>query len=595
LWLGLKPGNVVCAFWFLFRAAASSSGIRSAFGAEHRRAGAMISSFAMPLIGAEAVAASALALLSTAITSAYLADWLGLAIRPLPILMLSVGAAAAMAVWLRRHAVRDSPSLAAFGGCVGAIFTWLLWRARPDFLPTGSGPDLAHHLSLLEYIQRHWRLPHDVALYEYLGEMVDYTPGSHLLAVLAGAWFRSDALHAVFPAVAATVALKAGLVFLITRRLLPDQVPRVPFALIAVVLLFLAPVHFIGSFTDQSYLAQVVSELFAVAMWWALVVWDERPSTIPAAVFAIAGVATFLSWPVWVGPVMVLLAVLALLHREIPLLTRLQHLVIAAVPIGCVAAIHGSRHTGGFRMAGTGGFAIWPTPALLGWWFIALAAAGFVFCLANRRARAVPLLAAAIALQAAALYTTAQSSGAAAPYLALKMFYIAVYPLTIGAAVMVAGVWRLVAHLIRLPNARAARLAWVVAAIVAIAAARPLAAAPRPRPVVTQATLEAATWARSKMPPECIDYLTVDLYTAYWLHLAVFNQPRATGRALNDDTFDTRKSLERWILSSGLPLGVTDDFNALPRDIRTNVDVLQRFGPAAVVKRRGPSACGAVR
>ena len=66
---------------------------------------------------------------------------------------------------------------------------------------------------------------------------------------------------------------------------------------------------------------------------------------------------------------------------------------------------------------------------------------------------------------------------------------------------------------------------------------------------------------------------------------------RASGRALNDDTLDTRKSLERWILPNGLPLGVTDDFEALPRDIRTNVDVLRQFGPAAVVKRRGPSAC----
>jgi hypothetical protein len=551
----------------------------------------MISSFAMPLIGAEAVAASALAFLATAITSAYLADWIGLAIRALPILVLSAAAAAATSVWLRRQSVRDSPSLAAFCGCVAATFGWLLWRARPDFLPTGSGPDLAHHLSLLEYIQRHWRLPHDPALYAYLGEMVDYTPGSHLLAVLTGAWFGSDALHLVFPAVAATVALKAGLVFLIARRLLPDGLPRLPFAVIAVVLLFLARVHFIGSFTDQSYLAQVVSELFAVAMWWALVVWDGRPSPVPAALFALAGVATFLSWPVWVGPVMVVLAALALLHDEVPLPARLQHLLIATIPIGCVAAIHGSRHTGGFRMAGTGGFAIWPTPALLGWWFIGLAAAGFLFCVATRRARAVPLLTVAIGIQAAALYSTAQSSGAAAPYLALKMFYLAIYPLMIGAAVMIAGLWRIVAGAVRLPEGRAAGLAWVVAAIVAVAVARPLAAAPRPRPVVTQGVLEAAEWARSKMPPECIDYLTVDLYTAYWLHLAVFNQPRASGRALNDDTFDTRKSLERWILSNGLPLGVTDDFDALPRDIRTNVDVLQRFGPAAVVKRRGPSAC----
>ena len=289
---------------------------------------------------------------------------------------------------------------------------------------------------------------------------------------------------------------------------------------------------------------------------------------------------------------MVVLGALALLHGELPLLTRLQHLVDRSGPDRRCRrdprlAPHRRIPDGGNRRLRDLADAV----PLLGWWFIGLAAAGFLFCLATRRARAVPLLAGAIALQAAALFCTARSSGAAAPYLSLKMFYLAVYPLMIGAAVMIAGVWHIAARTLRLPDQRSSRLAWALAAIVAIAVARPLAAMPRPRPVVTQPVLDAATWAQSKMPPACIDYLTVDLYTAYWLHLAVFTQPRASGRAMNDDTFDTRKSLERWILPTGLPLGVTDDFEALPRDIRTNVDVLQRFGPAAVVKRRGPSAC----
>jgi uncharacterized membrane protein len=74
------------------------------------------------------------------------------------------------------------------------------------------------------------------------------------------------------------VALKTGFVFLITVRLLPRQVPRIPFALIAVALLFLPYVYFIGSFTEQSYLAQVLAELFAIAMWWAVVAWDDQPA-----------------------------------------------------------------------------------------------------------------------------------------------------------------------------------------------------------------------------------------------------------------------------------------------------------------------------
>ena len=147
----------------------------------------MISSFAMPLIGAEAVAASALAFLAASVVFAYLADSIGLTILPPAILALAIAAAAATGYAIRRQVSRATPSLAAFVACVLGTFGWLLWRARPDFLPTGSGPDLAHHLSLLEYIERHWRLPHDPALGAVMGEMVDYTPGLHLVAALAGA------------------------------------------------------------------------------------------------------------------------------------------------------------------------------------------------------------------------------------------------------------------------------------------------------------------------------------------------------------------------------------------------------------------------
>jgi hypothetical protein len=398
------------------------------------------------------VAAALVALLASAITFAYLADAVGLQIAPFPILILSLAVAAIAFAALRRQAARDGAALCGFSVSVLGTFAWFLWLARPDFLPTGSGPDLAHHLSLLEYIQRHWRLVHDVALSEYLGEMVDYTPGSHLLAVLTGAWVRSDALHAVYPTVAATVALKAGLVFLIALRLLPRDVPRVAGATLAVILLFLARVHFVGSFTEQSYLAQVVSELFAVAMWWALIVWDEHPSPGPMAFFALWGVAAFLSWPVWIGPLLVVLAALALLHGELPLVKRLQQLAIRGSPIALIAAIHGSRHVGGFRMAGTGGFAIWPTPGLLGWWFIGLAAAGLLYCVAARQARTLTLLLASTAVQAAALFGTAHSSGAAAPYLSLKMFYLAVYPLMVGAALMIASGMHAVSRTLRLPG-----------------------------------------------------------------------------------------------------------------------------------------------
>jgi hypothetical protein len=263
---------------------------------------------------------------------------------------------------------------------------------------------------------------------------------------------------------------------------------------------------------------------------------------------------------------------------------------IATVPIALVSLMHGIRHRNGFLMVGTGGVAMWPTPAQLGWTFITLSAAAVLFSATQRRARTATLLVAAIALQAMALVVTARHAGAAAPYLALKMFYLAIYPLTVAIALTAAAVWRAVPGVAR-GSRRADLLAWTLVGIVAIAVARPLAQRPRVRPVVTQPAFLAAQWTRAHMSSDCVDYLVSDGYTAYWLHLAVFGNPRAAGRALDDDTFVARKGLGRWILPNGLPFAITDDFNGLPRDIRTSVDVLERFGPAAVVKRRGPSSC----
>src|SRR2546426_614955 len=128
-----------------------------------------------------------------------------LAIAAVAILVVSLSASAATFGWLWRRAARDVPALAAFFAIVAAVLAWLLWLAGRDLLPPGTGPDLTHHLLLIGYIEQHWRLPHDPQLGTYLGEMVDYTPGMHLLAALAGAWTRTDRLHAVYPLVAFTV------------------------------------------------------------------------------------------------------------------------------------------------------------------------------------------------------------------------------------------------------------------------------------------------------------------------------------------------------------------------------------------------------
>src|SRR4051812_14036552 len=100
----------------------------------------------MPLIGVEAGAASAITAIVSAIVAAYAGDALGFRLAPFIVLGVSFAAAAAVFLRLRREAVSDGASLSVFAAIVLGTFAWLLWRARPDFLPTGTGSDLTHHL-----------------------------------------------------------------------------------------------------------------------------------------------------------------------------------------------------------------------------------------------------------------------------------------------------------------------------------------------------------------------------------------------------------------------------------------------------------------
>lgn len=556
---------------------------------------------------AEALAASAVSLLASAILSAYLTDWIGLTIAPLAILAVSLTASAAVFGSIWRRSTRDPATLGAFLAIVAAVLAWLLWLAGRDLLPPGTGPDLTHHLLLIGYIEQHWRLPHDPQLGPYLGEMVDYTAGTHVLAALAGAWTRTDGLHTVYPLVAFTVALKSGIVFLIARRLVSgDASSRTPFAAISVLLLLLPRAYFIGSFAQNSFLAQVVSECFVIATWWAVIVWDEQPRPMPAALFALFGAATFLTWPVWIGPPLVVLAICVVFRRDLPFLDRAKQFGLAVAPVCAAVALHSAGRTRSFGIVAVAGFVLRPAPAVFGWAFLLVCGGGVSVGFFNRRTRTIPLLLGAIALQAEALAVFAHSRGTAAPYMALKMVYLAIYPLAVAGAVGVAALWRglfrsaskaaqgfLSAEALAkaVSPARQTTLAWALVALIGIAAARSVAAVPRPTSTISEPLLQAGRWARAHVNPGCVDYLVADGYSAYWLHLAVLGNARSAPRSIENDTYEPRQAVIRWIEPGGLPYAIVEDFSALPRDIRDSVDVVARFGPAAVVKRRGPAVC----
>ena len=171
------------------------------------------------LTGAEALAASSLVAFATTILLSYLLDRVGLAFVPTSILPIAVLAPPMALFVLRRRAEWRWDEAAGYAAVVVPASVWLAWRAGSWGLPVGSG-DVTHHLLLVDYIESNWRLVHDPRVEAYLGEMVHYTPGLHILAALTGRWFGTDGLHTIQSVVSATVVLKAGFVYLVALRLL---------------------------------------------------------------------------------------------------------------------------------------------------------------------------------------------------------------------------------------------------------------------------------------------------------------------------------------------------------------------------------------
>jgi hypothetical protein len=538
----------------------------------------------------EAVAAASVSIPAFLIVLAYFADRVGLPLAPFTLLGLSLVASIAATLTGRdAESRRNGAELVAFAAVVGAVFAWIVSLAWPRLLPMGGGADLIHHLQLIDYIERHGHLVRDRGVEAYLGEMTHYTPGSHLLAVVAGAWADSDGFHSYHLIAAASVALKAGLVFLIARRLMPDGVPAVPLALGAVLLLPLPHFYFVGSFARYSYFAQVVSELFAVAMWWALVAWIETPTLRPAAMFGLWGSAAFLTWPIWIGPPVVTFAAAIWLSRRQVLRTRILAVLASAAPIALAAGVHMVGRVGWLSIAQTGAEVRIPRAGDFGVVFLGLGVAGFATAVVRRRGMALVAFAAAIGLQSAALYALATARGAQIPYMAIKMVHLALYPAAVAGALAGAEAWRIamstaVGHWFT--GHRAALTAWISVGIAATLVIIQAARVPLQPPTVSQPLYEAGRWARANLPAECVDYIAADELTSYWLHLAVLGSRRISERTADDRTFELKDAVMRWILPGGLPYAVAD-LSVLPRDIRDQTKELFRSGSALVIAREG--------
>ena len=507
--------------------------------------------------------------MALAAISGYVLDLAGGGIRPVPLLLVSIVGAAWLA-WSMPSTTRNAPAdLLAWVGVVLFVLAAVTRLSWPALVPPGRGPDLTHHLLLVEYVEQHGHLVHDRSLDGSMGEMAHYTPGAHLLAVLAGKWFGVEGLRAFFPMLALCAALTAGYVFLIARRV---SLP-LPFALTAVILLFLPAQYFHGAFTHDGFLAQTVATFFAVGAWWALVVWDQERSLVTSAIVSMLLVAVFLTWPIFAGPLVIVFVSMA--WRS----DRAKHLAIVLAPLLLIASVHLAGRWGWLAIVRTSGAVLAPGVASLGWLLPVLAVIGMVISLRDRQARVTLILLVMIALQALTLFVLANTRGASTPYMAFKMVYLAIYPAGVFAAVAIAGVRRVTTN-----------AGWIIAAVLMLVAVRPALTAPRTVPVVDLDLYEAGKWVRANVGQTCVDYLVADAETAYWLHLAVLGNPRSSARMDEIDRYEPRAAVGPWLTSEGRSFAIADA-RVLPDEVRARVEIAQQFGHGLVIKRAGAVTC----
>lgn len=521
----------------------------------------------------------------------YVLDLAGAVMRPW---LLACVAVAALALVIGTSPGRLAParnSLPAFLVAL-AVLAFALWIASPAFLPVTIGPDVVHHLQLIHVIAATGRLPHDPALRPYLAEMMNYTPGSHVLAASLGAWTGMDPVFVVYPLAAVAVAIKTALLYALARRLL-GSTSRAAVQALAAPILVLVPVYFLGSFVQFFFLGQVVSETFAIGMLSALTAWLSSSSRRDLWFAAACGVGVVLSWPIWIVPAAAAAAVVAVLGTP-RWRDRMALLAVALGPAAVFGIVHQILHRDAASIVTSAGAVTAPSMAVFGPGFLIAAAAGAWPGLRDRGARPVVAFLGTTLLLSGVLAALAIRAGSTSFYMSFKMMYLAILPAAVLGAVALARAADFVAA--RLPAVRIRSIAagGVVAALLPVVVAATLVRGRVPvRPVrgsLSASARDVGVWARGHAPAACIDYFSRYWLTGYWLHLDVLGNPRESDR-MRQETFDFPDVAAKWIEGRGLPYAIVEDLAAIPHEARAEMEPVHQKGPFILVRNRRPVTC----
>ncbi|MFN8497998.1 MAG: hypothetical protein U0641_09095 [Anaerolineae bacterium] len=525
----------------------------------------------------------------------YLLDLAGWPIAPGPVLGLAL-LGVALAVFTMWRWGPPFQVRAAWGELAGLAVVlvsfplYAYWLGGQTWLPANGSTDTPHHITLINFIQTRASLPHAPDLAGYLGEFATYSPGSHILAALVGRAFGVVGVAIVEPVVVAAAALRIAVFYLIALRLLPPRRARPLLALAGAALLLVAYWYVINSFLYFFFYAQVISELFALAMLWALVAWNDEGRRGALAFFSLCGIGVWLTWPMWLPAPTLALAGLLLLRRDLLWRRRATTFALTMLPIAVVAIAYTAERVHALAILAAEGAVTRASVTALGWPLLLLAGVGMMVSLRRANMRPVWLFAAILLAQTAMLAVLDTLHRVQTYYQTYKMFYLLVYPLALFATVGLAYLWQRAAT--RWPRVGLP----LAAALPPLALALALWNGLPLQPVATREQTTAFTpplsssvvWARQNLPPACVDYLVNYWVTAYWLHLELGN-PRATDHSTEIvEHYDDRvNSPDRWKRPRGLPYAIVENMDSVPENVRSRFTVLYDAPPSAVVYRTG--------
>lgn len=481
---------------------------------------------------------------------------------------------------------------------LAGFFAFAMALAAPSFLPRTHSGDTVNHLLLIDFIRLHRVLPHDPALRYYLGDMVAYPPGGHLLAALVAAWLGTTGVRVLHAVMAYSVAAKAALVYSVTVRLLPGVRTAPVFGLCASLFLLFPFEYVIGPLLRWGFYAQALAETFALATLWALVLFDQTGRKRVLTLFAVFGVGTLLTWVGWLLVPLAAFTVWLVLRRGLSPRAKLAAWVVAVPAVALLGVLDTLTRRADSSMLTAEGSVLAPSVEAFGLPLLVFGGLGAL--VAARQQRALPVLCFLGMLlgQATMLWALQTRLGVSTYYATFKTLYLAVYPLAILAGVALATLWtRLERTLGRLQEPR---WAWLSLAVPVVLIGAVLWTKPRidwPS-AITQPLYESGVWARDHLPNGCVDVLLskwpAHWVTVDWLQMSVFGNPALSERSrLAEQKFKRRRvSRDLWDDPDRLPYAIVGSWQELPRRVKDRYTILYTSsdGTSAVVQRKGEAS-----